>query len=66
LIKISDLNRDLNQMIFLPKNGVPGIATCLDFFVSFFGSCFLKFINALGNKKTAKLVFKIKWMCVHE
>jgi len=28
----------------------------LDFFVSFFGSCFLKVRNALGNEKTAKLV----------
>jgi len=42
--------------------GVSGIATCLDFFVSFFGSCFLKFRNALGNEKTAKLVFIFKWM----
>jgi len=40
--------------------GVSGIT--MDFFVSFFGSCFLKFRNALGNEKTAKLVFIFKWM----
>jgi len=31
-----------------------------DFFVSFFGSCFLKLRNALENEKTVKLVFIIK------
>jgi len=44
---------------------VSGIATCLDFFVSFFGFCFLKFRNALGNEKTAKLFFIFKCMRVH-
>jgi len=34
-----------------------------DFFVSFFGSCFLKLKNALENKKTAKLIFIFK--CMH-
>jgi len=38
------------------------IAICLDFFISFFDSCFLKFRNALGNEKTAKLVFIFKCM----
>jgi len=31
--------------------GVSGIATCLDFLVSFFGSCFLKCKNALKKRK---------------
>jgi len=38
------------------------IATCLDFFVSFFDSCFLKLKNALENEKIAKLVFTFKYM----
>jgi len=33
-----------------------------DFIASFFGFCFLKLRNALGNKKTAKLVFIFKCM----
>jgi len=40
--------------------GVSEIATCYDFFVSFFDSCFLKLRNALGNEKTVKLVFTFK------
>jgi len=39
---------------------VSEIATCCDFFVSFFGFCFLKLRNALGNKRTVKLVFIFK------
>jgi len=35
---------------------------CCDFFVSFFGFCFLKLRNALGNEKTVKLVFIFKCM----
>jgi len=42
--------------------GVSEIATYCDFFVSFFGSCFLKLRKALGNEKTAKLVFIFKCM----
>jgi len=42
--------------------GVSEIATYCDFFVSFFGSYFLKFRNALGDEKTAKLVFIFKCM----
>jgi len=41
---------------------VSGITTCLDFFVSFLGSYFLKFRNALENEKTTKLVFIFKCM----
>jgi len=41
---------------------ISGIATCLDFFVSFFDFCFLKFKNALRSEKTAKLVFIFKYM----
>jgi len=39
----------------------PGLLRASTFF-SFFGSCFSKFRNALGNEITAKLVFIFKCM----